>query len=182
MEEIKYRIAIVGTSGSGKSTLAREVSEIVGCPHIEMDNHSFLPRWQKKEDHIFVEHIEKLLEQKNWVSCGNYSIVRDSVWKRATHLVWINLPFWKVFWQVLVRTFKRILTREEIAGGNFETIKRQFFSRQSIFLWVITTHKRRSRVYSKLIEERAYPNLKVSILTSNKKIKEWLNQLKKGEI
>lgn len=182
MKEVKYRIAVVGTSGSGKSTLARKISEVTGCPHIEMDNHCFLPGWLKKEDSVFVEDIESVINDDSWVTCGNYSIVRDSVWKKATHLIWIKLPFWKIFWQVTKRTFHRLFTKQEIAGGNFETIKKQFFSKESIFLWVITTHRRRTRVYSKLIEENAYPHLKVSILTSNREVKEWVNQLKKGKV
>lgn len=182
MKENKYRIAIVGTSGSGKSTLAKQVSDCLGCDHIEMDSHIWLPDWQKREEDVFCESIAAAVKRDQWVSCGNYSIVRDTVWNRASHLVWIKLPFLVVLWQTFCRTMRRIFSKEKIAGGNLETIRIQFFSKKSIFLWVIQTHRRRSRVYSKLIEENAYPNLKISVLRSRKEIRNWLQQLKEGKL
>ena len=44
------RVAIVGTPGSGKSTLARELGARAGLPVIHLDQHHFLPGWQRKSD------------------------------------------------------------------------------------------------------------------------------------
>ena len=41
------------------------------------------------------------------------------------------------------RTLRRSLTREELWGtGNRESLGRSFFSRQSILLWALKTHRR----------------------------------------
>lgn len=40
------RVVIVGTSGSGKTTMARELSVLLGTPHIELDALQWLPGWQ----------------------------------------------------------------------------------------------------------------------------------------
>jgi hypothetical protein len=46
-------------------------------------------------------------------------------------------------WRLLRRTAWRVATREELWGtGNRETLGNAFFSRQSILLWALKTHRR----------------------------------------
>jgi hypothetical protein len=51
---------------------------------------------------------------------------------------------------LLRRTARRIVTREDLWGtGNRETALRSFFSRQSILLWALKTHRRnRARFFA----------------------------------
>ena len=180
MKEDSLRIAIVGTSGSGKSTLARKVSDTLGCNHIELDTHLWLPNWEKNIDDVFLDSVTSACKKDCWVSCGNYSLGRDVVWGCATHLIWLKLPFYLVFWQTFTRTIKRVWKKESIAGGNIETFRQQFFTKNSIFLWIIQTHRRRTRVYEKLLEEGAYAPLKVIILKSRKEMNDFINKLEQG--
>ncbi len=177
-----YRIAIVGTSGSGKSTLAKQISEILQCDHIELDGYAWMPNWVKKDDKAFVEDVSLACSRTRWVACGNYSITQRVVWSQATHLVWLRLPFPVVFWRIFKRTMRLIFRKEPIAGGNFETFWRQFFTKYSIFLWIFKTHWSRVPIYSKIIEEKIYPSLKVVILRSQKEIDLWVESLKKGDV
>ncbi len=155
------RVVVVGTSCSGKTTVARRIAQVWGIPHIELDAIYWGPNWSPMPDGEFRSVIELESRRRAWVIDGNYNRVRDILWPRATHLVWLNLPFARVFWQALSRTVKRVVTREELWSGNRETLRDVLFNRDSILWWVITTHHRRSREYQQLIQDDRYRHLKV---------------------
>src|SRR5258707_12396218 len=55
----------------------------------------------------------------------------------------LDLPLSLVMWRLLRRTIRRAATREDLWGtGNRESFMRTFFSRQSILLWALKTHRR----------------------------------------
>jgi hypothetical protein len=65
------------------------------------------------------------------------------VWRPADTLVWLDLPLSLVMWRLLRRTIRRAATKEDLWGtGNRESFVRTFFSRQSILLWALKTHRR----------------------------------------
>ena len=74
---------MVGTSGSGKSTLARELAEILGVPHLELDAVHHQPGWAPLPTDEFRRIIAARAAADGWVIDGNYSRVRDLVWARA---------------------------------------------------------------------------------------------------
>ncbi len=45
---------------------------------------------------------------------GNYAVVRDLVWSRAETVIWLDLSRARVMWQVIRRTLRRAITREEL--------------------------------------------------------------------
>lgn len=138
------RIVVIGTSCSGKTTLAKKIANKFGVKHIELDFLHWLPDWQPKATSIFIDDVCEAVAQENWVCDGNYSIVRQEVWSRTTHIVWLNYSFPRMFWQAIRRTVSRAITREEICNGNRESFRRSFLSKDSIMIWVLTTfHKRR---------------------------------------
>jgi hypothetical protein len=94
-----------------------------------------------------------------WVVDGNYGIVRDLVWSRATTIIWLNYSFPTVFWRALTRTVRRVLTRKELFAGNRESLRMAFFSRDSILWWVITTYYPRRKQYRTLFDTRRLPHL-----------------------
>jgi adenylate kinase family enzyme len=171
------RVAVVGTSCSGKTTLARRIAGIKGIPHIELDAIHWGTNWTSKPIDELRAEINILVAQDEWVIDGNYSKLRDIIWSRATHLVWLNLPFPRVFWQALSRTAKRVFTREELWAGNRETLRLVLFDRDSILLWVIQTHRRNSREYRRLIESGEYGHLQVYELKSPRATEDLLEDL-----
>lgn len=175
------RIAIVGTSGSGKTTLARKLSTLLSCKHIELDAHAWKPGWVMKEKEVIIEYVREATKTSSWVTCGNYSMTRDVIWKEATHLVWLKLPARVVFWRLLKRTVGNILTKRELAGGNVESFYLQFFSKKSIFLWALKTHWKRKRTYPPLLASEDYKHLEVIVLKSQKEIDDWLENKFKDE-
>ncbi len=173
-----HRIAIVGTCGSGKSTLAQKLCDILHCNHIELDVYGWKPGWKKKTDEEFLDSVGSAIQAPSWVTCGNWGQPRDLIWKNATHLVWLRLPFYLVFWRLFKRTIHNIITKKPIAGGNVETFRQQFFSKASIFLWAFQTHWSRKETYNALINSGAYPHLKVIILHSQKEMDAWIKKIK----
>jgi adenylate kinase family enzyme len=141
------RVVVFGTTGSGKSWLAEALSKRLGLRVIELDALFWGRDWQGVPDELFRHRVERETRddgrEKGWIVVGNYSQVRDLTWRVADTLVWLDLPFRLVLWRLFWRTLRRCFTREDLWGtGNRESLVRSFFSRQSILLWAIKTHRR----------------------------------------
>ena len=73
-------------------------------------------------------------------------------------IIWLNFPFPVVLRQAIYRTIKRAYTRETICNGNTESFRKSFFSKDSILIWVLKTHKSMTERYTKakfVIQKRA---------------------------
>jgi len=162
------RIAVVGTSCSGKTTLARQIAVAKRIPHIELDSINWGPGWTPKPIDELRAEVDGLTAHGDWVVDGNYSCLRGIIWSRATHLVWLNLPFPLVFWQALKRTAVRVVKKEELWSGNRETLRLVMFDKESNLWLVVRTHRRRAREYRQLIESDAYQNLKVCEINNSR--------------
>ena len=146
------RVVVIGTSCSGKTTFASQLADQLAIPHTELDVLHWLPDWQMRPLEEFRSMVTEVVGQDRWVIDGNYGKVRDIVWPRATHLVWLNYPFRTVFSRALIRTFQRVVTREELFAGNREILSRALFNPESIIWWVLRTYKRRRREYPQLFQ------------------------------
>jgi len=88
------RVVIFGNSGSGKSTLAREKSELLSCPHLDLDTVAWEDGCSSPTRKSLVES-KKLLEpflrrHENWVIEGCYSGLLELVIPFCTELVFLN--------------------------------------------------------------------------------------------
>ena len=84
---------MVGTSGAGKTTLARKIATLLELQHIELDAINWQSGWRDLTRHDpeeFVRRVAEVIAAEAWVVDGNYGPVRDRVWQRATHLVWLD--------------------------------------------------------------------------------------------
>ena len=145
------RIVIIGTSCSGKTTLARKLSQILHIPHIELDTLFWRKNWQTEEREKFRQKVAKVIEQNKWIIDGNFSIVRDLVWARADTIIWLDYPFHVIFLQALVRSIKRIVTREKLFAENVETFRQTFLSKNSILYWICVSHFDYKKTYTRLL-------------------------------
>src|SRR5580704_11989492 len=142
------RVVVIGTTGSGKSTLAERLAARTGLRVIELDGLFWGKDWQGAPIELFRHRVERETlddgrDGGGWIVVGNYDQVRDLTWRPADTLVWFDLPFPLVFWRLLRRTISRAVTREDLWGtGNRESFRFAFFSRHSILLWAIRTHRR----------------------------------------
>lgn len=153
------RIVVIGTTGAGKSTLAERVAGILRCPFVELDALFWGPDWTPMPKDCFRAHVAEALAGERWAAGGNYSAARDVVWTRADTLVWLDYPLPTVLWRLGRRTLHRIVSREALWGGNVETWRGQFASRDSLFLWAFKTHFRRRRETPALLAQPAYAHL-----------------------
>ena len=79
-----------------------------------------------------------------WVVDGNYGPVRDLVWQRATHLVWLDYERPVIMARVISRTLVRAVLRTELWAGNRERW-RQMLRPSHPIRWAWNTWERRRR-------------------------------------
>ena len=137
------RVVVIGTTGSGKSRLADRLGERTGLRVIELDALNWGPGWQPAPLELLRHRVERETRDGDWIVVGNYDSVRDLTWRAADTLVWLDLPFPLVIWRLFWRTLRRSVTKENLWGsGNTESLFRSFFTRQSILLYAMKTHRR----------------------------------------
>lgn len=134
--------------------LARRLAAILGSEHLELDSVYWGPEWTPRSD--FFQTVLAIAQRPRWVIDGNYSAVRDIIWRRSSAIVWLDYSFARVFLQALRRTARRIITRERLYAGNRETIRNALFDTDGIPWWVIRTHGKRRRDFPELFKRPEY--------------------------
>ena len=167
------RIAIVGTSGSGKTTLAKQISMHLGIQHVELDAYRHGPNWTESPDARFRCDIKEALSTSDWIADGNYSVVRDIVWSKATRLIWLDYSITLVLWRLLKRTVKRCLFREKLWNGNRENILQHLFTKDSLFLWVLKTHWSMKTEIQEALKQPQYSHMQVTRINKSQSAKYW---------
>ena len=173
------RIAVIGTTSSGKSTLAKQLSERLRLDFVELDALHWQANWTPATLEDFRARVETATSRKCWVVAGNYQVVRDLVWPRAQAIVWLDYPFFTIFWRLLTRTIRRSWTQEELWNGNRENISNQLrvWSNDSLIHWFFKTYWRRKREIPMLLERPEYKHLKAFHFKSPREADEWLDGL-----
>jgi adenylate kinase family enzyme len=142
------KIAVVGTTCSGKTTIARRLAEQHGVPHVGLDALHWGPGWSEPAAEDFRARVEEALAVDGWVADGGYhGKLGELVLERAELIVWLDPPLWTILGRLSARTVRRIRGREELWGGNRETWRGAFLSRDSLFLWALETHRPRRQRY-----------------------------------
>lgn len=150
------RVVVVGTSSVGKSTFATRLAVAWRMPRIELDVLYWGPNWQPKPKHEFKSLVTVATSAPAWVVDGNYGSVRSEIWPMATHIIWLNYSLPVNLWRGLKRTVARCVSRKELWHGNRESFKRSFMSKESILVWIYSTHERRRRELSVLRASSEY--------------------------
>jgi adenylate kinase family enzyme len=101
------RFSVIGTSGSGKTTLARALAARLQIPFIELDSIVHQANWVALPHAEFRARVAAVVDGERWVIDGNYHVVRDLVWDRATTIVWLDLPRWQIMTRVVWRSIGR---------------------------------------------------------------------------
>ena len=172
------RVSVVGTSGSGKTTVASKIASIFCIKHIELDAIHWRKGWQEIRLDNFREILSRVTAEESWVIDGNYSDVRDIIWRKADTLIWLDLPFLTLFFRILWRTLRRVVKREKLWNDNTEGFDALFGS-NSMPLWVIKTYWRRKREYPVLLSKPEYSHLNIIRLETDQEINNWLEILRK---
>jgi len=141
----------MGASCSGKTTFSKALAAKLGVPHVELDALHHGPNWAEPTAEEFRARVGEAIAGDAWVVDGNYGTkLRDTVVSQAELIVWLDLPLRTVLPRLWRRTLHRIRNNVELWSGNRETWRDAFLSRDSLFLWVLKSHRRRRRQLSAL--------------------------------
>lgn len=174
------RIIIVGVTGAGKTTTAQKLSTALGIPYVELDAIHWLPNWEMVETGLFRQKVTEITAADTWILDGNYRKACDLIWARATTLVWLDYSFPRIFWQLISRSMRRIITQEELWNGNRESVKGMFFSKESLLLWAIQSYPAFRKAYPELLAQPENAHLQVIRLRSPQETRQFLETAAKN--
>jgi adenylate kinase family enzyme len=172
------RIAVIGVTGSGKTTLATRLANMLGIPHVELDGLNWQPGWQPTEPEVFRQRVERALDCQAWVVDGNYSEVRDIVWRRADTLIWLDYPLELSFLRLTLRSFQRLFKRTILWNGNRESFKNLFLSKDSLFLYIFKSYRKHQRHYPQFLKTKEFAHLRLIRIRNPNQLADWLTQVR----
>jgi adenylate kinase family enzyme len=176
------RIVVVGTSGSGKTTLAKALAAELALPYIELDALNWQAGWRdlvRNDPDEFVRRVTLAVAVDAWVVDGNYSLVREFIWRRATHLVWLDYDRAVVMYRVIRRSLVRAMLRTELWAGKRERWLHMLRPSHPI-RWAWSTWRLRRREFEQCIGQRDYADLVVLRLRRPGEAEKLLGQLMRG--
>jgi hypothetical protein len=120
--------------------------------------------------------VARALVGKGWVADGNYGKARDITWGRAQALVWLDYCLSVCLARLFVRTVQRVVTREVLWNGNYETVRGQL-APDGLIPYTIRRHRERRQRYDALLQEPAYAHLVIYRLRSPRETRRWLDKI-----
>jgi adenylate kinase family enzyme len=173
---VPTRIVVVGGSGSGKTTIARRFAKANGLPYVELDALHWGANWTACPKDEFRARVEAAISDDAWVVDGNhYGKLGDLVLERADLVVWLDLPLRVTIPRLWRRTRRRMREQTKLWGGNRETWRDVFFSRDSLFLYTLRIHRGKRRRY-----EQRLTRYQMVRLRSAGEIEGWLASTEPG--
>lgn len=173
------RVNVVGTSGSGKSTFARRLATLRNLPYVEMDQLYWKADWEEPDRRDYHARIETVVAEPEWVLDGNYRRTCPIKWPRTEVMVFLDLPLLLTVQRLIRRSWQRGTSGQELwpGTGNRETLRRSFFSSDSVIWWGIINHARNRRRYDRQTVLAAYPHLHIVHLQSPRDVTDCLAAL-----
>lgn len=158
------RTLIVGTSGSGKSTFARHLSTRAGVPHLELDALNWQPGWRSlyhDDQEEYLRRLDQATSGTAWIADGNIGKREDVLLlARATDIVWLDYPRWRVMARIIPRSVWRTLSGREIWPGTGNREEWRFWLRKDhVVRWSWASHERGKRKYEALFADPAYAHI-----------------------
>lgn len=126
----------------------------------------------------FQAAVEAVIAGNCWVIDGNYrSRLGELVWGRADTLIWLDYALPVILWRLWWRTLRRTVAREELWNGNRESLRSQFFTSDSLFLWTFKSHARHRRQYPASLAEPENAHLALIRFHTPHEANRWLTDL-----
>jgi adenylate kinase family enzyme len=175
------RVMIWGISGAGKTTLARRIAARFGLPRIELDAINWQAGWRdlNRDDRAeFLRRVAAAIEPDAWVIEGSYNSVRDMIWRRATHLIWLDYERPTIMVRVTGRSVMRIVLRTELWPGTGNRERWGSVLRPSHPIrWAWRTWRRRREETEALLRQPEYAHLHVQRLRSPREARRAVERL-----
>jgi len=175
------RVVVVGTSGAGKTAMAASIASALNLPCIELDRLHWEPNWEaltETNPDEFIRRVTAAISASDaWVSDGNYAVVRDLIWRRATHLVWLDYSRPVVMYRVIKRSIVRAFDQKELWAGNREDWRR-WLRRSHPIRWAWSTWRDRRLRFEGLLNSAQYRHLVVLRLRRPRDAAKVIDQLR----
>jgi adenylate kinase family enzyme len=171
------RIVVVGTSSIGKTSFAKRLATARALPRIELDALYWGCHWQPKPEQEFFRLLDEATITESWIADGNYGSIRDRLWPKATQIIWLNYSLTVNIWRGLKRSIVRAVCGEELWHGNRESFTRTFMSKESILVWIVTTHNRRRREFEELRSSDRFSKLSWLEFRRPQQAESWLRRI-----
>ncbi len=175
-----HRVLILGRTGSGKTTLARQLSAVLGVPHVELDALYFASDLSTSPLNVLRERTSSALKGDRWVTDGNKKAVRDLVWPRADTIIWLDYPLAVSLWRLSKRALHRahrLRKRESedvVQGlGRSEQLGRAAKG----VLTALRSHRGQQVQYPRMFAEPQNQHLAVVRLRTPRATRNWLTRV-----
>jgi adenylate kinase family enzyme len=170
------RVCVIGNSGSGKTSLAAALAVRIDAPHLELDSVFHQADWQPLPEEEFRGRVDEFTSADRWVVDGNYRKVRDLVWGRADTIVVLDLPRSVVTRQIVARSARRAIGRQELWNGNRErwSFLLSTDPERSVIAWSITQHQVYRDMYADLEHDPQWSHAEIVRLRSRREVHDFL--------
>ncbi|NHC03588.1 adenylate kinase [Acinetobacter sp. 187] len=156
------RINVVGTSASGKSTFSKVLAQQLNLTYIELDDLFWLDDWQESSDQAFFKKLQQKIDQapNGYVIDGNYTRTKHIKWQDIDTIIWLDLPFHVNVYRAVKRAIYRAVSKQKLwnSSNNQETFKK-LFSRESIILWMMKTHRKNRKQYLEMMQSNEWSHI-----------------------
>jgi adenylate kinase family enzyme len=166
------KILICGGSCSGKSTFGSVLSSKLKIHSYDLDEIYWLPEWKINPSNIFNEKINHITKNKEWIVSGNYFSRQNTIIQNCDTVIFLKIGFVTRFYRALIRGIFRSINNTPICNGNYETLKQNFLSKDSLLLYIIKTNKRLDKEIENL--KLKYKDKNWIVLSSTKEINKFL--------
>ena len=177
MSRLPRRVAVVGSSGAGKTTVARVIAQELGLPRLELDELYHQPNWKPLDSDEFKGCVTDFLARHDsWVIDGNYLEVVDLIWSRATTVIWLEPPRWRVMLQLVRRTLGRVLFRTELWNGNREPLSNLYSIKpeDSVLAWAWVRYASLARELEARASDPRWEHLSICRCAGRHDVSAWL--------
>ncbi|RYZ99845.1 MAG: adenylate kinase [Proteobacteria bacterium] len=174
---------MIGSSCAGKSTLADSIAKKMGITHVELDSLFWEPGWKEAATPVFRARVQEAIAGDAWVVDGNYtSRVQDLLWPRAELIIWLDPPLRTILTRFLRRSFTRAWRGEVLWDGCRESLRNSIFKRNSLLIWILTTHRSQRARYLAAVQAGNYPGIKFLVLRGDGAVASFLSKLRPSSL
>jgi adenylate kinase family enzyme len=182
------RVVVIGMSGAGKTTLAREIATRFAQAHIDLDAINWQPGWRglaQYDPAEFARRVTEAIQAEAWVTdgvlIGNYGGVRDAIWCRATHLVWLDYDRPVIMARVIRRSLQRIIRRTELWPGTGNREQWHFlFQASHPIRWAWSNWRRLRQEIAEHLHQPAYAHIEIFRLRHPREAQSVIDRLTPG--
>ena len=106
MKKADCRIFLFGGCCTGKTYFSKELKDKLNILSYNLDNIFWYGNWEHISKDNLLEQVNQIInENDSWIIDGNYKIIKENIWEKATHIYFCYNNLVVLVWRV----FKRCL-------------------------------------------------------------------------